>query len=133
MDLEGVMGEIETALGGVDGLRIFKSGEKPTPPAAFITWPDTLDFDGTYGRGMDSLTLDVVVIVGRADARSTRTALAAYCAGSGASSIKAALESHTYTEADVVTVPGVQFDPYDIAAVTYVAATFSVNIVGRGA
>lgn len=133
MDLEAVMVELETALDQIDGLRVFTVGDKIVPPAAFITYPAGIDFDQTYGRGSDVMELQAVVVVGRTVARETRAALAAYCAGSGDASVKAALESYSYTEAEVVTVPHVDFDVHTIAGVDYMAAIFTVNIAGQGA
>lgn len=133
MDLDTVMTEIGTALDGISGLRIAVAGEKVVPPAAWVRWPGSITFDGTYGRGSDSMELDAVVVVGRTVDRSTRKALAAYCKGSGSSSVKAAVDGGTYTAAHSVTVTGVEFDVVDVAGIDYVAAIFSIDVVGSGA
>lgn len=127
------MTELEAALDTIEDLRVVTVGDKVVPPAAFITYPPGIDFDGTYGRGTDAIELQAVVVVGRTVARETRRALAAYCAGSGSSSVKAALESYAYTEADVVDVPHADFDVWPIAGVDYMAAIFEVKITGQGA
>lgn len=133
MDLEAVMGELETALATVDGLRVITVGEKATPPAAFISYPDGIDFDATYDRGSDTMELLAVVVVGRMVARETRKALAAYCAGSGSDSVKAALEAYEYTSAEVVHIPHVDFDVHTVAGVDFMAAVFTIEITGQGA
>lgn len=133
MDLEAVTVELETALGGIASLRVATVGDKVVPPAAFITYPATIEFDATYDRGSDTMELQAVVVVGRTVARETRSALAAYCAGSGAASVKAALESYAYTAAEVVTVSHVDFDVQAVAGVDYMAAIFTINITGQGA
>jgi hypothetical protein len=133
VDLEAVMGELEVALATVSGLRVITVGDKATPPAAFITYPDGITFDVTYGRGSDSMELMAVVLVGRTVARETRKALAAYCEGSGSASVKAALEAYTYTSAEVVNIPHVDFDVHTVAGVDYMAAVFTIEITGQGA
>jgi hypothetical protein len=133
MDLDAVMTEIGEHL-DVTGLRLMVVGEKPVPPAAWVSYPDSIEFDKTYGRGSDSMELQVGVVVGRtAVARATRKAIAAYCAGSGDNSVKEAIEGTPYESCDSVTVTGVEFDVVDLAGVDYMAALFSVSVVGSGA
>src|SRR5690554_5313400 len=97
MDLNAVMDEVEQTLKGIDGLRVH--GYPPdnlVPPAAIVAYPDALTFDETYGRGMDRVTLPVVVVVGRVSDRSSRRQLAAYAAGDGDQSVKAVVEAGAY-------------------------------------
>lgn len=133
MDLDAVMTQIGTALDTISGLRIAVVGEKPVPPAAYVSYPDSITFDQTYGRGQDAMVLQVVLVVGRTVDRATRTALAGYCKGSGSSSVKAAVDGGTYTACDSVTVTGVEFDVVPLGAVDHMAAIFSVSVVGSGA
>jgi hypothetical protein len=135
VDLEAVTVELEAALAMVPSLagRVLTVGDKANAPSAFVTYPAGIDFDQTYGRGEDSMELQAVVVAGRTVARATRKTLAAYCNGSGAESVKTALEGFTYTTCDVVTVPHIDFDVQTIAAVDYMAAIFTIKITGRGA
>jgi hypothetical protein len=134
VDLDAVMTELGVALETVPNLRIAVVGEKPQPPAAYVSYPESITFDRTYGRGTDEMDLQVVLVVGQTVARATRAALAAFCAGSGASSVKSALEDYSpYESCDVVRVTSVDFDVVKLAAVDYMAAIFSVNVVGSGA
>jgi hypothetical protein len=133
VNLANVMQAVSDRLDTIAGLRCF--GYPPgtvSPPAAIVSYPDHLTFDETYGRGMDRLTLPVVVVVGRPTDRSTRDRLTAYCDGSGTSSVKAVLESGTYTAFDVIRVTGIEFDTVSIAAVDYLAAIFDLDIAGHG-
>lgn len=134
MDLGNVMDEISTRLDTIAGLRCF-AYPPPTvvPPAAIVSYPETLTFDETYGRGMDRLSLPVVVVVGRPTDRATRDNLSLYCDGSGASSVKAVVESGTYAAFHTVRVEDIEFDVVTIAAVDYMAAIFSLDIAGSGA
>lgn len=134
MDLGDVMDEISTQLDTIADLNCFAwPVGSVKPPAAIVGYPTEYNYDATYGRGMDRLNLPVVVLVGRPVDRSTRDAIALYVNGSGASSVKAVLESGTYTAFDTVRVTGVDFDIYEEGAVKYLAAIFDLDIAGQGA
>lgn len=134
MDLVAVMDEIGDRLDTIDGLRVFRyPPDSITPPAAVVAYPDSLTFDETYGRGMDRLTLPVVVVVGRQSDRASRDNLGRYCDGSGSASVKAVLESGSYTAFDTLRVMSVEFDSVTMAGTDYVAAMFDVDIAGSGA
>lgn len=135
MRLAGVMDEIGAALAVIDGLRVFPySADRITPPAGIVGWPDSIDYDMTFGRGSDSMVLPVWVVVGKVDARSTRDTLAAYLDGSGPSSVKAAIDGGTYTACDSVTVTGAPHgvESVSIAGIDYLAAVFNVEVTGKG-
>ena len=133
MDLSAVMDEIADQLDTIVGLRVvaYPDGQV-NPPCAIVAMPSSLDFDETYGRGSDRLTLPVVVLVSGTVPRAARDALGAYCDGSGASSVKAVVEAGTYTSFDSVRVTGITFDAYTYGAVTYPAAIFDLDIYGNG-
>jgi hypothetical protein len=134
MRLGEVMDAIATRLDSVVGLRCFSYPPGTiTPPAAIVSYPESITFDETYGRGMDRLSLPVVVVVGRPTDRSTRDHLGAYCDGTGAASIKAVLESGTYEAFDTVRVEGVDLDVVSIGGQDYMAALFTLDIAGQGA
>ena|SRR5690348_6063018 len=133
MNIVNVMDQIATQLQTITGLRVSAyPPDNVQVPAAIVSWPDRYDYDETYGRGMDRITLPVVVLVGRTPDRVARTQLAAYCHGSGASSVKAVLESGTYTAFDSLRVESVAFDVVTFAGTDYTAATFSIDVVGTG-
>lgn len=133
MNLADVMDEVATRLDTISGLRVFAyPPDRVEPPSAIVSYPGTYTYDETYGRGMDRMTLPVVVVVGKVSQRSARDALGAYVDGSGASSVKAVLESGTYTELDSLRVMSVEFDVVTIAGTDYVAALFDVDIAGSG-
>ncbi|RQW83557.1 hypothetical protein [Micromonospora globispora] len=135
MNLEAIAAELATVLGTIAGLRVPPWGvESISPPAAVITLPDRIDYDSTYGRGSDRFPdLAVVVLVGAATQRSSRKALAAYADGSGAKSVKAKLEAHTYTSCDSVRVAWAEFGTPTFAGTDYLAAIFHLDITGKGA
>lgn len=135
MDLGAAMQEIADQVDTIADLRVY--GHPPdsvNAPAAIVTYPGTLTFDASYGRGMDHIPdLTVVVLVGKVSERTARDRIGQYCNGSGSASIKAVIEAGTYTEFDTVRVASVSFDVISIAAVEYLAATFTLDIAGQGA
>ena len=133
MNLADVMDEVATALEAIDNLRVFPyPPDRVEPPAAVVSWPDTYTYDETYGRGMDRLSLPVVVVVGRVSDRACREELGAYADGSGDRSVKEAVETGTYTACDTVRVESVEFDVVTIAGTDYMAALFTVDVAGSG-
>jgi hypothetical protein len=128
------MDQVTTRLDTIAGLRCF--GYPPdsiTPPAAIVTYPEEITFDSTYGRGADTVTLPVIVAVGKVHDRATRNLVDAYLAGSGAASIKAVIEAGTYTAFDSVRVIRAEFDIVTIGSGDYLAAVFDLDIIGDGA
>lgn len=134
MDINAVMDQIGTQLDTISGLRVYDYlADSVAPPAAIVYFPQELEFDQTYGRGMDRLTLPILVVVGRVSDRASRDKLVAYANGSGSSSIKAVVESGTYTAFHTVRVTMVEFDIARINEVDYAGALFMLDIAGQGA
>lgn len=134
MLLSDVMDELAAALDGIDGLRTYSYAvPRVSPPAAIVAWPEEIEYDSTYGRGSDSLTVPVFVLVGAVDARTSRDLLAEYLAGSGSRSVKAAVDGATFTHMDSARVARAKVESVRVAGAEYLAAVFDVEIFGRGA
>lgn len=134
MNLGDVMDEIGDRLDAIGGLRVYRyPPDNVAPPAAVVTYPETYTYDETYGRGMDRFTVPVIVMVGKVSDRASRDQLGVYLDGSGDKSIKAVVESGTYTAFDTARVTGATFDIVSMAGVEYVAATLPIDIAGQGA
>lgn len=135
MDLYAVMGEVGNALKTITGLRVAAWGAKTiNVPAAVVALPDEILFDQTYGRGSDKISdLLVFVMVGDARRDDAVKTLAAYCAGSGAKSVKAKVEAYAYTTAHTVVVTKCLFPDVTFAGAPYLAAEFHLDIIGLGA
>lgn len=134
MNLNEVMDEVAEVLGTITGLRVF--GYPPptvSPPAGIVSYPESVDYDQTYGRGMDRINgLPVILVVGKATDRSARDKVAGWAAGSGPNSVKAVLEAHDWDSCDVLSVTDCTFDVVTIAAIDYLAAMFSLDVAGSG-
>lgn len=115
------------------GLRCFTTPQLSIhPPTLMVSVPDDITYDGTYSRGMDSLVLPVLVMVGKADAQSAYDRIFDYLDGDGPTSIKTLLESGNYTAMDSVHVSSAACGVYTFASVSYLGAEFTVEIHGRG-
>lgn len=124
MNLSTEMDAIGTALATITGLRVFDFPPKAAqPPFAFCDLPESMTYDYTMARGKDSATVQVFVGVASANDRNARDQIAAYLAGSGSSSIKAAVDSSGRRRVTSATV-----GPIEVAGVTYVGAVFSVEV-----
>lgn len=84
---------LKANLEAIKGMRVYEL--IPTPAVAPCAIVGQLDFtfDLNNARGLDQANLDVVVLVQRFSERSGQNDLDKYLAGSGAYSIKAAIES----------------------------------------
>lgn len=134
MRLSDVMDALGAALETIDGLRVFPYwADRVTPPFAIVEFPEKIEYDATMVRGGDQIVLKILVGVARVDARTGRDALGAYADGSGALSVKAALEAHAATAYGSVRVQMAEFGMVTVAAVEYIGATFTVDIIGVGA
>ncbi|WP_026162597.1 hypothetical protein [Kribbella catacumbae] len=135
MDLGAVMQAVADRIDTIPDLRVFAYPPGTvSPPAAIVTYPGTLTYDATYGRGMDRIPdLTVVLLVGKVSDRASRDLITKWAKGSGATSIKTVVESGTYTAFDTVRVTEATFDIISVAGVEHLAATFTLDIAGQGA
>lgn len=106
-------------------------------PESIIT-----DFDQTHGRGTDKLTVKLRLLCARTDDRAGQHMLYGYLAGSGAGSIKAAIEAARGLPGvgalggacDDLHVSGhAEARWYELAGERLVGADFTVTIIGDGA
>lgn len=136
MNVAEVLDEIATRLDAIDGLRVHAWGEKRvSPPAVLLPFPP-VEYDLTTGRGTDELEFTMVLLVGDHSARASRNALAEYVNGSGAKSIKQAVDSTNasgYASCDAVVVDRFDPDVLRFAGADYLGGVFRGTITGEGA
>lgn len=138
MKISDVVEELAARLRKIPGLSVFAHPvDTVVPPAAIVVYPDSIAYDQAYVRGMDRITIPVVVVVGRsAHGRATMDALSGYWDGAGPLSVKAALEAGSAGAGgvlDYVHVPDSRAGDVSIGGVPMLAAEFTVEIVGDGA
>lgn len=126
--------EIETALKTITGLRVGKWGHAVRIPGALVTLPESVKVHGGYGVGFTVIEgLMVLVLAAKPQEATALETLAPYVAETGAKSIKAKLESYTWTTVDDLTVTQCDFDVVSYQDVPYLSAMFHTQIIGRGA
>lgn len=135
------LAQIRTALkatisAAVSGIQ----GYDRVPPAvnvpAFIVKPSATDFQVAMGRGVDKQSLDVIVLVGRADDELAQDKLDPFVNGSGASSIRQAVFNTrslglTDTDAQVTGMADYGAE-YTIDGIDYVGARLTVEVLTSG-
>lgn len=136
MNLYSVMDEIGNVLEDVAGLdRVYRWAPGDIqPPAAAVLLPERIAFNATARRGYDRFEgLQVVVAVGAPTTRTAVQAISAFAAGSGAASVVAAIQDHTYADGVTCHVVECTFPNITWGGKPLLAALFSVTVDGPGA
>lgn len=126
-NLEDIMDQIGVALSQIHGLNWFDYPPKSAQaPFAFCDFPETLVFDGAMRRGMDRVTINVVVGVSSQVDKSSRSLLAAYGASTGPKSIKDYIDRAEIGQS--CRVVSVEFGMIALASGVFSGATFTLDI-----
>ena len=131
-DISTLRTAIATNLATISGLRTSATVPDQISPPIAVVMPASITYDLAFARsGGDEYEFSVMVIVGRVDERMAQNKLDLDCSGTGAQSIKAAIESNR-------TLGGAAFDcrvtslrnynQVSVADVTYLAAEFAVQV-----
>jgi hypothetical protein len=123
---------LKTRLETISGLRAYDLiPDTVTPPAAVVGQLD-FTFDIDNARGLDQAQVDVLVIVQRFSERSGQNLLDLYLSGSGASSIKAAIEGDRTLGGVVNTlrVTGAEAGTYESQGVEFLSYRYRLTIWG---
>jgi hypothetical protein len=102
------------------------------PPAGYVFGPETT-YHQSYTSGLTRLKVSVTVVVARTPLDVAHKALAGYTSDTGATSVKACLESGTYTAFDTLVVVRSTVGDVTIGGTTYKGAQFDLDITGSGA
>lgn len=132
LDLNAVMDAIGARLLGVTGLRVYDyAADAASPPAAIVALPEMVEYDSVAGRAADRVVIPVTVLVGKVSDRAARDQLAQYVSGTGAASVKTAIEGGDPPlggAAHTVRVTTARIDVVTIQAVDYLGASFEVEV-----
>jgi hypothetical protein len=128
---EEIVLAIKSSIGQLNGFH-YTVGKVPVPGFT-VGPPELIDYDQTYGRGYDKITLPIIFLVGKNDSRSAASQLDAYLDGDGPRSVKAALEAHEFTTCDDVRVVKAVPATYTSGGVDLLGAEFTVDVYGTGA
>lgn len=132
-DVVALRNALASNLNTIPGLRVTAyEPDAVNVPAGFIDGPETIDFDEAMARGADRILFRVIVMVAKVSDRAASQKLDAYLAGSGASSVKAALEASKTLGGNAHTLRVVRaydIGPYERSgSVSYHGATFDVEV-----
>lgn len=133
MILKSVMQDIGRRLDTINPLRTQSyESDEINPPAAFVNLPSNIDYQTTYGSGVNAIRLEITILVSKSDARIRLEQIAPYADSEGAKSVAEVLETGTYIAFDSIQVLSSRFDVITIAGVDYLACIFQVEVIGSG-
>lgn len=134
MIIADVAAELAERLQTIPKLNGFPYWVKKVPVPGFtVGLPERIEYDQTYGRGLDKITFPVLVLVGMVSSAQSARDLDAYMDGSGARSFKAVLNPTGWSSCDDVFVVTAVPDTYLSGGVTLLGAEFTVDVYGQGA
>lgn len=134
LDLVAVMDAIGVRLATITGLRVADyAADSVNPPQAIVSLPTTVEYDVVAGRGADRTVIPIMVLVGRVSDRTARDLMARYLSGTGAYSVKTAVEaagSDLGGAAQSVRVTlAMPPDIVTVSAVEYLGCSFDVEVI----
>lgn len=131
MIVSTVRANLKTAMSSVV-TRVFDYVPDQVPAPCAVVGNLTMTFDEAQNRGLDMAEVDVLVIVSRMNDRGAQDKLDGYLAGSGAGSVKAALEASPTLSGAVAALRVVRAAPItiEVAGVTYFAYQYEVVLHG---
>jgi len=123
---------LATNLATISGLRTAATVPDSINPPIAVVMPASITYDIAFARtGGDEYEFTVMVIVGRVDERTAQNRLDGYCSGSGASSIKTAIESDKTLGGKAFSLRVTNLRNYNqvtVGDVIYLAAEFTVQV-----
>jgi len=103
------------------------------PPIALVAPLNTLNYDSTMARGADTYEIPVIVYISRVDAQTSQDDVDAYLASTGATSVKAAIESDLTLGGAAMSVRVISASDYGEYEVTqgtsFLGVTFNVEVI----
>ena len=132
MTPNGVRTGIGVALDTISGLRTFDYVPDSLAPPAAVVEPLEIDYDEAMKQGCEFYRAFILVIVGRMSDRSSQDRLDAYLTTTGATSIKAALETDRTLGGACSTLQVASTRPREVvvSGVNMIAYRFEVRIYG---
>lgn len=132
-NLTNIRNEIKNNLANISTLSVY--GYVPDmvePPTAVVGVMETINYDASMQRGADRYEIPVYLYVSRVDAQDSQETLDGYLASSGATSVKAQVESDTTLNGEAQSVRVVSasnYGVYEINNVAYLGVEFIVEVI----
>lgn len=139
MDVTAVRQGLAAAAAAVTSLNCYAFVPDVIAEPCFYPGAVDINYDKAYQRGMDEFFIDCMLLVSRAEAQAGQEALDRYLAGSGAYSVKSAVEGTPGVaqtlggachDVHVINVRG--YRQYQVGETSYYGAKLRTHIVGRG-
>lgn len=126
-----VRANLKTAIAPVVS-RVFDYIPDQVPTPCAVVGNITITFDEAQNRGLDMGEVDVIVIVSRMNERGAQDKLDGYLAGTGAGSLKAAIEADRTLAGALATLRVIRAAPItiEVAGVTFFAYQYEVMLHG---
>jgi hypothetical protein len=131
--LTNIRNELKNNLANITSLSVY--GYVPDmiePPTAIIGVMEAIDYDQSMQRGADRYEIPVYLYVSRVDAQDSQETLDGYLASSGASSVKAQVESDSSLNSQAQSVRVVSasnYGVYTINNIDYLGVEFLVEVI----
>lgn len=112
----------------ISGLRVYDfMADNIAAPAAVVGMPN-VSYDATKGRGVDRAVYPVHLLVGKVSDRASRDKLSPFVAGTGAKSVKAAIDGTLGDTVQAARVVDASVSVMAVGAVDYLAVTFNTEV-----
>lgn len=124
--------KLKERLATISGLKTYDHiPDSVNVPAGIVGQLD-MTFDATFNRGFDSATCTVLLIVGRMSEQAAQAKLDGYLAGSGSTSVKAAIEADATLSGTVqtVSVASATAGSVQVAGNDYLAYRYVIDLIG---
>ena len=103
------------------------------PPIALVAPINSLNYDSTMARGADTYEIPVIVYISRIDAQTAQDEVDGYLASTGATSVKAAIESDPTlggAAMSVRVISATDYGEYEVTQGTsFLGVTFNVEVI----
>lgn len=123
------MDAIGVRLGTIAGLRVADyPSDAANPPQAIVSLPETVEYDSVMARGADRVVVPITVLVGKVSDRAARDQLAQYVSGTGAFSVKTAVDGDLGGAVHTARVMSAAINIVTIQSIDYLGASFEVEV-----
>lgn len=133
MKLGAVMAELGQALSLLPGVTVYPyAAQRVTPPAAIVSFPESIEYDTTMVRGADRMTIPIILVSASVSADNTLATVEKFVDGSDTAThgVKTLLENYNYTAMHSVRVMSAEFGVITLASTEFLGVTFSVDVIG---
>jgi len=131
--LTNIRNEIANNLGNITSLSAYSFvPDFVEPPTAIVSVMERVNYDSTMQRGADRYEIPVFLYVSRVDAQDSQETLDGYLASSGASSVKAQVESDQTLNGEAQSVRVVEardYGVYTVNNIDYLGVEFLIEVI----